>query len=99
MTNNLSLTVKLMVSGIISVKEWDRQMAFHIKENLPSLDDSALQFFENFLTNVCYKEKLYALKDFENIVAMLQSTKSNDRIQKYLGNIILDLQGGVPLSN
>jgi hypothetical protein len=47
--NNVDLNVLLFKNSLISVSEWDNQIAMFLKENYASLADNVFQFFSDFL--------------------------------------------------
>ena len=48
--NEVELNILLMSKKIISISEWDRQLATFFKESAVQLPDRELQFFYNFLS-------------------------------------------------
>lgn len=55
--NNLELNILLMREGIISISEWDRQIAKFFKKDAAGLAESELQFFANILEINIVEEK------------------------------------------
>lgn len=47
--NEVELNILLMSKKIISISEWDRQLAIFFKESAAQLPEPELQFFYNFL--------------------------------------------------
>ena len=57
--NNLELNILLMRKGIISIAEWDRQIAKFFKKDAAGLPESELKFFANILEISIVEEKIF----------------------------------------
>lgn len=56
--NDLELNILLMSKGIISIAEWDRQIANYFREEAAGLPESELQFFANILRTSIVEKKI-----------------------------------------
>lgn len=56
--NEVELNILLMSKGIISISEWDSQLAIFFKDSAAQLPESELQFFANFLETSIVEKKI-----------------------------------------
>ena len=56
--NDLELNILLMSKGIISIAEWDRQIANYFREEAACVPESELQFFANILRTSIVEKKI-----------------------------------------
>jgi len=86
--NDLELNILLMSKGIISIQEWDHQIANYFKEEAAELPESELQFFANILETSIVEKKIFTKEEVPQLIAVIESMSSERKIGKFCQYIL-----------
>ena len=86
--NNLDLNILLMSKGIISISEWDVQIANLFKEDSAELQESELQFFANVLQTSIVQKEIFTKEDVPQLIAVIESMVHDRKIGTFCQQIL-----------
>ena len=90
--NEVELNILLLSKKIISMREWDSQLAIFFKESAASLPESELQFFANFLEAAIVEKKILTKDAVPELIAVIEKMQSNQStIGKFCQHILATL--------
>lgn len=75
--NEVELNILLLSKKIISMREWDSQLAIFFKESAAALPESELQFFANFLEAAIVEKKILTKDAVPELIAVIEKMQSN----------------------
>ena len=70
--NEVELNILLMSKGIISISEWDSQLAIFFKDSAAQLPESELQFFANFLETSIVEKKILTKEEVPKLISVIE---------------------------
>lgn len=75
--NEVELNILLLSKKIISMREWDSQLAIFFKESASHLPESELQFFANFLEAAIVEKKILTKEAVPELIAVIERMQSS----------------------
>jgi len=87
--NDIDLNILLMSKSIISITEWDRQLASYFKKEAAELPESELQFFSNILEKTIVEKKILVKEQVPRLIGVIESMSQDRKIGKFC-QFILD---------
>jgi hypothetical protein len=86
--NDLELNILLMSKGIISISEWDRQIANYFNEEAAELPESELQFFANILEISIVERKILTKEQVPQLISVIKQMQNDRKIGKFCQYIL-----------
>ena len=71
--NDLDLNIILMDKRIISIAEWDKQIANYFKEEAAALPQQELKFFANILETGIVEKKILTKEQVPQLIGVIES--------------------------
>ena len=91
--NDLDLNMILMEKRIISLAEWDKQIANHFKAEGASLSQQELKFFASILETGIVGRKIFTKEQVPQLIAVIQGMTQDSKIGKQCQFILDSLDG------
>ena len=93
--NEVELSVLLMSKGIISISQWDSELANFFQESAAQFRESELQFFANFLKTSIVDKKILTKEEVPQLISVIDKKCSDEKIGKFCSYILdtLNLKG------
>lgn len=77
-----------MSKEIISISEWDQQLALFFKESAAQLPESELQFFSRFLEASIVDKKILTKESVPQLISVLEKMSADQKIGKFCKYIL-----------
>ena len=98
--NQVELNILLMSKGIISISEWDSQLAIFFKESAAELLESELQFFAKFLETSIVEKKILTKEEVPQLISVIERMSHDPRMGQFCQYILDSLNvRGTPSSS
>ena len=94
--NNVDLNILLMKNGIISISEWDVQLAVFLKESAAQLSDNVLQFVADFLEAAIHTHKVLTYNQVPHLIQAIEMVSKNPNVGKFFQSVIEHLKKKQP---
>jgi hypothetical protein len=91
--NDLDLNITLMEKRIISLAEWDKQIANHFKAEGAALPQQELKFFASILETGIVGKKIFTKEQVPQLIAVIEGLTQDQNIGKQCQFILDSLNG------
>ena len=86
--NEVELNILLMSKGIISISEWDSQLAIFFKDSAAQLPESELRFFANFLEVSIVEKKILSKEEVPQLISVIEKMSHDQKIGSFCRYIL-----------
>jgi hypothetical protein len=79
----VELAILLMSKGIISISEWDSQLAIFFKDTATQLPEIELQFFAKFLKTSIVEKEILTKEEVPQLISVIERMSHDRKIGKF----------------
>jgi hypothetical protein len=81
-----------MKNGIISISEWDKQVAIFLSDNPGQLSDNVYLFFRDFLIASVEKAKVLTYAQVPNLINVIVKLSQNPNIAPFFVDVMEEVK-------